>query len=37
MKTKFSYAKVEGITTYMSYYNIGAIYDVLGFREKAIK
>ena len=35
--TKFSYAKVEGITTYSSYYNIGVIYDVLGFREKAIE
>jgi len=35
--TKFSYSKVEGITTYSSYYNIGVIYDVLGFREKAIE
>ena len=35
--TKFSSSKVEGITTYSSYYNIGVIYDVLGFREKAIK
>jgi glycosyltransferase involved in cell wall biosynthesis len=35
--TKFVYSKVEGITTYSSYYNIGVIYDVLGFREKAIE
>jgi len=35
--TKFLSSKVEGITTYSSYYNIGVIYDVLGFKEKAIK
>ncbi|MVX62329.1 glycosyltransferase [Clostridium chromiireducens] len=35
--TKFSSSKVEGITTYSSYYNIGVIYDVLGFRKEAIK
>jgi len=35
--TKFINSKVEGITTYISYYNIGVIYDVLGFREKAIE
>lgn len=35
--TKFSYGKVEGVTTYRSYYNIGVIYDVLGFREKAVE
>ncbi|MCE5220764.1 MAG: glycosyltransferase [Clostridium sp.] len=35
--TKFSYSKVEGITTYSAYYNIGVIYNVLGFREKAIE
>lgn len=35
--TKFPYAKVEGITTYSSCYNIGVIYDVLGFREKAVE
>lgn len=35
--TQFSYSKVEGITTYISYYNIGVIYDVLGFREKAVE
>lgn len=34
--TKFQYSKVEGITTYCSYYNIGVIYEVLGHREKAI-
>ena len=35
--TKFRYANIEGITTYLSYYNIGVTYDVLGFREKAIE
>jgi len=35
--TKFQYAKVDGITSYSSYYNIGVIYDVLGFREKAVE
>lgn len=35
--TKTSYSKVEGITTYSSYYNIGVIYDVLGVRKKAIE
>lgn len=35
--TKFSYSKVEGITTYLAYYNIGVIYEVLGFKEKAIE
>lgn len=34
--TKFPYAKVEGINTYSAYYNIGVIYEVLGFREKAM-
>ncbi|MBN7573053.1 glycosyl transferase [Clostridium sp. 2-1] len=34
--TNFSECKVGGITTYKSFYNIGIIYDVLGFREKAI-
>lgn len=35
--TKFQHSKVEGITTYSSYYNIGVIYEVLGFREKAVE
>ncbi|UZW16023.1 glycosyltransferase [Clostridium pasteurianum] len=35
--TKFPYSKVEGITTYISYYNVGVIYDVLGFREKVVE
>lgn len=34
--TRFTESRVEGITTYCSYYNIGVIYDVLGLREKAI-
>ena len=35
--TELPYSKVEGINTYIAYYNIGVIYDVLGFREKAIE
>ncbi|WP_394870748.1 glycosyltransferase [Clostridium butyricum] len=35
--TKFSRSKVEGITTYSAYYNIGVIYEVLGFKENAIE
>lgn len=35
--TKFPNSKVEGITTYSAYYNIGVIYDVLGYREKAVE
>jgi len=35
--TKFPHSKVEGITTYSAYYNIGVIYEVLDFREKAIE
>lgn len=35
--TEFQHSKVEGITTYYAYYNVGVIYDVLGFREKAIE
>ncbi|EHJ01490.1 glycosyl transferase family 2 [Clostridium sp. DL-VIII] len=34
--TKFVNSKVEGLTTYAAYYNIGVIYEVLGFSEKAI-
>lgn len=35
--TEFSYARVEGVNTYVAYYNIGVIYDVLGFRKDALK
>ena len=35
--TKFSRSNVEGITTYSAYYNIGVIYEVLGFKENAIE
>lgn len=35
--TKLSYCKVDGVNTYIAYYNIGIIYDVLGFREKAVE
>lgn len=35
--TKFPYGKVEGITTFLPYYNIGVIYEVLGFKDKALK
>lgn len=37
MCIKFSCSRVEGITTYSLYYNVGVIYDVLGFREKSIE
>lgn len=33
--TQFSHSRAYGITTYSSYYNIGVIYDVLGFWEKS--
>lgn len=33
--SKFKTSKVQGITSYLSFYNIGVIFDVLGFREKA--
>jgi glycosyltransferase involved in cell wall biosynthesis len=33
--TKFSQGKMEGITTFLPYYNIGVIYEVLGLRDKA--
>ena len=35
--TAFNFSKVQGVTTYLAYYNIGVIYDVLGFRGKAIE
>ncbi|GEP64577.1 hypothetical protein CBE01nite_23450 [Clostridium beijerinckii] len=35
--TKFSDSKADGITSYISYYNIGVIYEVLDFKEKAIE
>lgn len=35
--TKFLHSKVDGITTYSSYYNIGIIYEMLGYRKKAIE
>lgn len=35
--TEFVHAKVEGGTTYLPYYNIGVIYDVLGHRDEAIE
>ncbi|WP_246615206.1 glycosyltransferase [Clostridium thailandense] len=34
--TKFPHGKVEGITSFLAYYNIGVIYDVLGFKEQAL-
>ena len=33
--SKFESSKVLGITSYLSFYNVGVIFDVLGFREKA--
>ena len=35
--TKFKVSKVQGVNTYLAYYNIGVIYDVLGIMEKAIE
>lgn len=35
--TKFNQSKVEGVTSFIAYYNIGVIYEVLGFKEKAIE
>lgn len=34
---KFPYGKVEGVTTFSAYYNIGVIYDVLEYRDEAVK
>lgn len=34
---KFPQGRVEGVTTFLPYYNIGVIYEVLGFRKKAIE
>lgn len=35
--TKFPYGKVEGVTSFSAYYNIGVIYDVLGFKDKSVQ
>lgn len=35
--TRFPNGKMEGITTFLPYYNIGVIYEVLGHREQAIE
>lgn len=35
--TKLSYGKMEGITTVLPYYNIGVIYEVLGYKEQAVE
>jgi len=35
--TKYETSKVEGITTFLSYYNIGVIYEVLGYKSNAIE
>ncbi|WP_264173386.1 glycosyltransferase family 2 protein [Clostridium estertheticum] len=35
--SKFKNSKVQGITSYLSFYNIGVIFDVLDFREKAVE
>lgn len=35
MCTKFTYSKVEGVTSFLSYYNIGVIYEVLNFKKEA--
>ncbi len=33
--TKYEFCTVEGITTFLSYYNIGVIYEVLGYKANA--
>lgn len=35
--TKFTEGKMEGITTYLPNYNIGVIFDVLGYKKQAIQ
>ncbi|AKN33932.1 glycosyl transferase [Clostridium carboxidivorans P7] len=35
--TKFPCGKVEGVTSFSAYYNIGVIYDVLGVKDKALQ
>jgi Glycosyltransferases involved in cell wall biogenesis len=35
--TKLSYGKMEGITTFLPYYNVGVIYEVLGMKNQAIE
>lgn len=35
--TKYTFSKVEGVTSYLAYYNIGVIYEVLRFNDEAIK
>lgn len=35
--TKFEEGKIEGITSFLSYYNIGIIYECLGFKDEAVK
>lgn len=35
--TEFPCGKVNGVTSFSAYYNIGVIYDVLGFKEEALK
>jgi glycosyltransferase involved in cell wall biosynthesis len=34
--TKLSRGKIEGINTYLPYYNVGVIHEVIGFKEQAI-
>ncbi|WP_160686061.1 glycosyltransferase family 2 protein [Clostridium sp. C2-6-12] len=35
--TKYDEGKIDGITTFLPYYNVGVIYECLGFNEEAIK
>lgn len=35
--TRFTYSKVEGVTSFSAYYNIGVIYEVLNFENEASK
>ncbi|HWR09651.1 hypothetical protein, partial [Sporomusa sp.] len=34
--TKLPRGKIEGINTYLPYYNVGVIHEVIGFKEQAI-
>lgn len=35
--TEYEEGKIEGITTFLPFYNVGVIYECLGFDEEAIK
>lgn len=37
MCTRFAEGKIEGITSFLPYYNMGVIYECLGFKDEAVK